>query len=87
MELYGSDGSLYLPDPNFFGGEVLLAKQVDDLTVIANPNHPFSTSNAKDGQGNDRANYRARAWPIWWLVLQQIGHIGVVLNWRPMWLR
>ena len=57
MELYGSDGSLYLPDPNFFGGEVLLAKQVDDLTVIANPNHPFSTSNAKDGQGNDRANY------------------------------
>jgi len=58
MELYGSDGSLYLPDPNFFGGEVLLAKQVDDLTVIANPNHPFSTSNAKDGQGNDRANYR-----------------------------
>ena len=58
MELYGSDGSLYLPDPNFFGGEVLLAKQVDDLTVIANPNHPFSTSNAKDGRGNDRANYR-----------------------------
>jgi predicted dehydrogenase len=58
MELYGSDGSLYLPDPNFFGGEVFQAKQVDDPIEITPRNHPFSISNAKDGQGNDRANYR-----------------------------
>ncbi len=58
MELYGTDGSLYLPDPNFFGGEVYLAKQDGDATAIASRNHAFEIPNAKDGQGNDRANYR-----------------------------
>lgn len=58
MELYGTDGSLYLPDPNFFGGEVYLAKQDGDTTAIASRNHAFEIPNAKDGQGNDRANYR-----------------------------
>ena len=58
LELYGSDGSLYIPDPNFFGGEVLLAKLVGDPTEITPRNHPFSVPNAKDGQGSDRANYR-----------------------------
>lgn len=58
MELYGSDGSLYLPDPNFFGGEVLLAGQVGEAAGLAPRDHPFSVPNAKDGQGNDRANYR-----------------------------
>jgi predicted dehydrogenase len=58
MELYGSDGSLYLPDPNFFGGEVLLARQLGEAAGLAPRDHPFSVPNAKDGQGNDRANYR-----------------------------
>lgn len=58
MELYGTDGSLYLPDPNFFGGEVYQAKQNGDSTAIASRNHAFEIPNAKDGQGNDRANYR-----------------------------
>lgn len=58
MELYGTDGSLYLPDPNFFGGEVYLAKQDGDTTAIASRNHAFEIPNAKDGQGNDCANYR-----------------------------
>lgn len=58
MELYGSEGSLYLPDPNFFGGEVLCATQEGKAKEIANRGHPFAIPNAKDGKGVDRANYR-----------------------------
>ncbi|PYG27987.1 Gfo/Idh/MocA family protein [Pelagimonas varians] len=58
MELYGSGASLYLPDPNFFGGEVLLAEQDGDVARVAGRDHPFSIPNAKDGQGAERANYR-----------------------------
>lgn len=58
MELYGSEGSLYLPDPNFFGGEVLQAGQTGDAVELASRNHPFAVNNTKDGQGTDQANYR-----------------------------
>ena len=53
MELYGLDGTLHVPDPNFFGGEVRMTRG----ETFANPtigwDHPFAQSN--DGQ---RANYR-----------------------------
>lgn len=58
MELYGSAASIYLPDPNFFGGDVLLAGQDGDAARIPPRDHPFAIPNAKDGQGIDRANYR-----------------------------
>jgi predicted dehydrogenase len=58
MELYGSKGSLYLPDPNFFGGEVFLVGQDAKPTGIAGRDHPFAFPNMQDGQGADRANYR-----------------------------
>ena len=58
MELYGSKGSLFVPDPNFFGGEVLLKVVASEETEVAPRDHPFSVHNSKDGQGNDRANYR-----------------------------
>lgn len=58
MELYGSEGSLYLPDPNFFGGELLCATQEGKAKEIATRGHPFAIPNAKDGKGVDRANYR-----------------------------
>ena len=54
MELYGLDGSLFLPDPNFFGGEVRMTRRADP---VATPvwDHPFSAPNEADGQANYRA--------------------------------
>ena len=58
MELYGSKASLYVPDPNFFGGDVVLAGQADAPSALQSRNHPFGQPNMQDGQGADRANYR-----------------------------
>lgn len=58
MELYGSSGSLYVPDPNFFGGDILLAEQGAEPTKVAPQDHPFGVPNVQDGQNGDRANYR-----------------------------
>jgi predicted dehydrogenase len=58
MELYGTDGSLFLPDPNFFGGEVRLAKPGRRARVIKPWAHPLGIPNEKHPQGMV-ANYRA----------------------------
>ncbi|GAA6182385.1 Gfo/Idh/MocA family oxidoreductase [Shimia sp. NS0008-38b] len=52
MELYGLDGTLYVPDPNFFGGQLRLVKG-DGSEVLISSGHPFSKPN--DGEN---ANYR-----------------------------
>ncbi len=57
MELYGTEGSLFLPDPNFFGGT--LERSGPDGTITAEPawDHPFGIPN--QGLDSDpRANYR-----------------------------
>ncbi|SKA71311.1 Predicted dehydrogenase [Thiothrix eikelboomii] len=53
MELYGSEGTLYIPDPNFFGGEVRMTQKGAFVNGTPVWEHPFS-------QVNDRevANYR-----------------------------
>ena len=53
MELYGSEGSLFLPDPNFFGGELSQAGRDGEINAVAAWDHPFGRDN-DDG----RANYR-----------------------------
>lgn len=55
MELYGTDASVYVPDPNFFGGDVILAGP-DGETVIAERAHPFGVPN--DDHKPPQANYR-----------------------------
>lgn len=57
MELYGLDGSVYVPDPNFFGGEVSFATP-DGAELVEERGHPFSVNNIEDGRGTPRANYR-----------------------------
>ncbi len=57
MELYGETGSLYVPDPNFFGGDVALAQPGKDPETLA-WDHPFGRPNHEDNAGNKRANYR-----------------------------
>ncbi len=58
MELYGKDGSIYVPDPNFFGGDVVIASQDGDTQTHGEDTHPFGHPNMTDGGGNEQANYR-----------------------------
>ncbi|WP_313616022.1 Gfo/Idh/MocA family oxidoreductase [Agrobacterium sp.] len=57
MELYGTEGSLYVPDPNFFGGVVEASGQNKDIQPVEEWDHPFGKSNQESPQG-PRANYR-----------------------------
>jgi predicted dehydrogenase len=57
MELYGTEGSIYLPDPNFFGGDVLITKAGQDVEVVEAWAHPFAISNEEHKAGM-MANYR-----------------------------
>jgi len=53
MELYGTEGSLYIPDPNFFGGEVRMTNKGSFTNGTPSWPHPFGAAN--DGEN---ANYR-----------------------------
>ncbi len=53
MELYGETGSLFVPDPNFFGGPLEISEQGQDITEVEAWDHPFGIPN----QG-EQANYR-----------------------------
>lgn len=53
MELYGTDGSLFVPDPNFFGGTLEQAGADAEIKEVTAWDHPFG----KPNQG-ENANYR-----------------------------
>ncbi len=53
MELYGTEGSLFLPDPNFFGGTVECGKPGGEIAPVDEWDHPFGVPNQ-----DTRANYR-----------------------------
>ena len=57
IELYGQEGSLFVPDPNFFGGEVRYTKKADPVKKTPKWNHPFAVPNQQHAQG-PMANYR-----------------------------
>lgn len=57
MELYGTEGSIYVPDPNFFGGDVLVTDRAGEAEVLEDDGHPFGIPNQDHGQGK-MANYR-----------------------------
>ncbi|MBR0555434.1 Gfo/Idh/MocA family oxidoreductase [Ciceribacter sp. L1K23] len=57
MELYGTEGSLYVPDPNFFGGLVEASGRNKDIQPLPAWEHPFGVNNQESPQG-PRANYR-----------------------------
>lgn len=57
MELYGADGSMILPDPNFFGGRIMASGRGPRFARVAHWEHPFAVPN--DGRPASRfANYR-----------------------------
>jgi predicted dehydrogenase len=61
MELYGQTGAMFVPDPNFFGGDVMVAGSDQKPTALPVWDHPFAKNNW--GMGNSQteviwANYR-----------------------------
>jgi predicted dehydrogenase len=57
IELYGTEGTVYVPDPNFFGGEIAIADQNGTKETVKAWDHPFNVINNLPGQ-QGRANYR-----------------------------
>lgn len=57
MELYGAEGSLFVPDPNFFGGTVEASGQGKDIQPLEMWDHPFAANNWEHPLG-PIANYR-----------------------------
>lgn len=56
MELYGTKGSLYIPDPNFFGGNLVMTEGANKVQ-LGEWNHPFAIPNQIHGD-KALANYR-----------------------------
>jgi predicted dehydrogenase len=58
MELYGLEGSLYVPDPNFFGGDLQMTTRDGDPVSVDQGGHPLGVINENHGPGRDFANFR-----------------------------
>lgn len=57
FELYGTEGTLYVPDPNFFGGTVEIGGKDGKLKTLKPWKHPFGKIN-QNHNGRELANYR-----------------------------
>lgn len=57
FELYGTEGTLYVPDPNFFGGTVEVGGRDGKLKALKPWKHPFGKVN-QNHNGRELANYR-----------------------------
>jgi len=58
FELYGTEGTLYVPDPNFFGGAVEIGHKDGSLEVLPAWEHPFGVPNQEHPVRGPLANYR-----------------------------
>ena len=58
IELYGLDGSMIVPDPNFFSGDILVSKKEEDWQTINNDKMLLGIPNTTDNDGTRIANYR-----------------------------
>ena len=58
FELYGTEGTLYVPDPNFFGGTVEIGGKDGSLTELPPWDHPFGVPNQEHGDRGPLADYR-----------------------------
>ena len=57
MEIYGTEGAMFVPDPNFFGGTVQCAGADTVVKPLAQWDHPLGVANQDSSQGKV-ANYR-----------------------------
>ncbi len=58
IELYGLDGSIIIPDPNFFSGNILLSDKNNEWKKINNDKMLLGLPNKIDNDGIKIANYR-----------------------------
>ena len=58
IELYGLEGSMIVPDPNFFSGDILISHKDEDWQVINNDKMLLGIPNKTDNSGDKIANYR-----------------------------
>ncbi len=58
IELYGTEGSVYVPDPNFFNGDVTITDRAGTKEKVTSWDHPFGVANQDLDKPNPRANYR-----------------------------
>ena len=58
IELYGEEGTILVPDPNFFGGDVMMTNRADAVKKLPKWEHAFAVPNQQHAQGM-MANYRA----------------------------
>jgi predicted dehydrogenase len=57
MELYGQTGAMFVPDPNFFGGDVMVAGSDQKPTAVAGWDHPFAKNNWGNGNSQNPADW------------------------------
>ncbi len=58
IELYGLNGSMVVPDPNFFSGDILISHKEDDWQKVNNDEMLLGIPNKLDINGTKIANYR-----------------------------
>lgn len=58
IELYGTDGTIFVPDPNFFGGDLVTANVAGERSNVTPWDHPFGKANQDLDKPIHRANYR-----------------------------
>jgi predicted dehydrogenase len=58
FEFYGTEGTLYVPDPNFFGGTVEVAGRDGVISAVTPWDHPFGIPNQQHPSRGPLANYR-----------------------------
>ncbi len=58
IELYGTEGSIYVPDPNFFGGDLTITDIAGTKQKVTPWDHPFGVANQDLDKDVPRANYR-----------------------------
>ena len=58
MEIYGTEGTLFVPDPNFFGGDLEAAGRDGVIAAVKPWDHPLGVPN-QGSKAVPRANYRS----------------------------
>ncbi|WMS45153.1 Gfo/Idh/MocA family oxidoreductase [Acuticoccus sp. MNP-M23] len=58
IELYGTEGTIQNPDPNFFGGPVLVSDRAGDFVDMTDNALPFGDPNREMRDGRQAADYR-----------------------------
>lgn len=58
LELYGTTGTMLLPDPNFFGGEIRVSRAGASWETVDAAAEPYAKPNRRTSRGTDVADYR-----------------------------